>query len=219
MVDGGVWMNLKAVPALRKGKTTAREPNKILPIEFRFVEATLPFMPPVIRAMVMVQWLTGMRADEVHGMRGEFIARDGDVWIYEPPEHKTAYAGKRKIICLGPRAQEHLKPYLKDSGPLFSPSIAMAERSTRRVRADLRDTYTTDAYGRAIFYALKQSAKAGLLIPPWRSHRLRHSRGTATRETYGIEGAQAQLGNTLEATEIYAEKSVQLAIKIARETG
>jgi len=53
----------------------------------------------------------------------------------------------------------------------------------------------------------------------WFPHRLRHSRGTETRAAYGVEGAQVQLGNSLEATQIYAEKSLALAIRIASETG
>ena len=53
----------------------------------------------------------------------------------------------------------------------------------------------------------------------WHPHQLRHTRGTLTRATFGIEGAQAQLGNTLDATEIYAEKSLALALRIAGETG
>jgi len=53
----------------------------------------------------------------------------------------------------------------------------------------------------------------------WHPHQLRHARATDTRAAYGLEAAQAQLGNSLEATQIYAETSLALQIKIARETG
>ncbi len=56
-------------------------------------------------------------------------------------------------------------------------------------------------------------------IERWSPHRLRHSRATLTRELYGKEGAEAQLGNDAIATDIYAQKSLPLAKQIAAETG
>jgi hypothetical protein len=49
---------------------------------------------------------------------------------------------------------------------------------------------------------------------------VRHSRATEVREQYGVEGAQASLGNArVETAQIYAEKNQQLARKIAKEMG
>lgn len=53
----------------------------------------------------------------------------------------------------------------------------------------------------------------------WHPHQLRHARATDTSEMYGVEAAQSQLGNTLQATQLYAERSLRLAVDIARETG
>jgi len=54
----------------------------------------------------------------------------------------------------------------------------------------------------------------------WHPHRLRHSYATTAREQFGIEGAQAVLGQkTIAATQIYAEQSAGLAQKIARQIG
>jgi hypothetical protein len=48
---------------------------------------------------------------------------------------------------------------------------------------------------------------------------VRHARATEIREQYGIEGAAAALGDTVEAAQIYAENNRKLAERIAREIG
>lgn len=53
----------------------------------------------------------------------------------------------------------------------------------------------------------------------WHPHQLRHLRATTARATHGAEGASTLLGNTITATEIYAERSLELAKRIARESG
>jgi integrase len=138
-----------------------------------------------------------------------------------------------------------LAPYLsqvRHDKVIFSPAIAIRERNairaanrkTKHTPSSLarqsthrkcRETYNACNYRRAIVYALNALEKANKKVDPealvarWHPHQLRHSRATETRSRYGVEGAQAQLGNTLEATEIYAEKSVALAVRIALETG
>jgi hypothetical protein len=48
---------------------------------------------------------------------------------------------------------------------------------------------------------------------------VRHTRATEVRAQYGLEGAAASLGDTVEAAKIYAERNQQLAKRIAREIG
>jgi integrase len=252
-IESTVHANLQTLPGLRKGKSLARETKPVKPVAWKHVEATLPFMTPVLAAMTEIKYLTGMRSDELTGMRLAEMDLRGDVWIYEPREHKTAHRGKRKVICLGPRSQALLLPYLPASlnAFIFSPGISCWEQSQARAAArksklygkalnrqprarKTRERYDTHAYQTAINHAFTAMAKSlghvrpvGEKLRPWlRSvgirfwtpHALRHSRGTLTRAAYGIEGAQASLGNTLEATQIYAEKSLDLAVRIARET-
>jgi hypothetical protein len=45
------------------------------------------------------------------------------------------------------------------------------------------------------------------------------ARATEVRAQYGLEGAAASLGDTVEAAKIYAERNQQLAKRIAREIG
>ena len=49
---------------------------------------------------------------------------------------------------------------------------------------------------------------------------IRHSRATEVRRHYRLEGAQATLGHArADVTQIYAEKNMELAKRIAREMG
>ena len=54
----------------------------------------------------------------------------------------------------------------------------------------------------------------------WNPHQLRHTAGTRFRETHGLEGAQVLLGQkTIKVTELYAEKNLAAARRIASEVG
>lgn len=226
---------LDAVAALQPGKTPAPDLPDVQPVAWDAVSAVLPFVQPVIAAMIQVQHFTGMRSDELTSMRPEFIDRSGDVWVYQPPEHKTAWRGKLKIIPIGPLAQKFLRPYLDAAqGYIFSPRIAVEQQAAKR-RANrktkaygpakarktrrVRERYDGHSYYGAIKHGFARAEAADMKITRWHPHQLRHTRATTTRASYGMEGAQAQLGNTFTATALYAERSLALAMRIARETG
>jgi integrase len=62
------------------------------------VDRTLPFMPPMLRAMVQIQRMTGMRPSEVFNMTVGCIdkTRVPGLWHYTPKSHKTErYVGKK----------------------------------------------------------------------------------------------------------------------------
>lgn len=83
-----------------------------------------------------------------------------------------------------------------------------------------RERYDVASYRRAITYGIKKAGKAGVQIPHWHPHQLRHARATEVRKTHGIEGAQVALGHqTADVTQVYAERNMALAIRIAKETG
>ena len=53
------------------------------------VDAVLPYVSPPVAAMIRLQWLTGMRSCEVVVMRPCDINTIGEVWFYEPFDHKS----------------------------------------------------------------------------------------------------------------------------------
>lgn len=240
-----VYLRIKEVKGLRLGKGKARETSAVEPVAWEDVQLIKPYVPAVIWDMITVHYLTGMRSGELTSLTPGEIDMSGGVWLYAPKKHKTRHHGKKKLIYFGPQAQAILQRYLTRETAtgtrivaadeyLFRPVDAMAQRN--RKTKHLRPRYTTDSYRQAINYAFDaMSAAAAAAVQPsreaeaeqlplqpvirWHPHQLRHTRLTETRARYGIEGAQAQSGNTLEAAEIYAESSRELAERIARETG
>jgi len=240
-----VYHGLQALPGLRYGRTEAREAAPIKPVPEAWVMAIVTHVSPQVAAMVQLQWLTGMRPCEVVAMRPCDIDRSNDVWIYEPFDHKNRWRGHDRKIPLGPKAQAILQPFL-DRDPtayLFSPREAeewrhaqqRKDRKTpmtpsqakRRAKAKpkraKRDHYDTSSYHGAIDYGIKKANKDKEekdQIAHWFPLQIRHSRGTEVRRRYGLDAAQATLGHArADVTEVYAEKNLELAVRIARETG
>ncbi len=141
-VAAAVYQALCTVEGLRAGKTGARETRKVKPAPADRVEATLPCMPPVVRAMARFQLLTGCRPDEVCRLRPlDVDTHNPSCWVYRPGsdqgphgQHKTAHHQQDRLVFIGPRAQEVLRPYL-DAEPhsfCFSPARGEAARSAER---------------------------------------------------------------------------------------
>ena len=239
MVPPNVVAALREVRSLRKGKTTARESQKVTSIPWDDVQAVEPFVSPVIWSMICVQYFSGMRSSELTQLMECDLDRSDAVWVYRPRKHKTDYLNLDKIICFGPKAQEVLCSYFNGDPEtfLFQPAMAMEWHHKQRAAArttplsrghrtktaksgmSYRPRYTSSTYRRAIVYGFEKAAKQGVDMQRWTPHRLRHSRATETRAQYGLEASAAQLGNTLEATQIYAERAMLLAKKVAHETG
>ncbi len=105
--------------------------------------------------------------------------------------------------------------------------------SNRRIRPVHQpgECYTAVSYARAIARGCIRAwpAPKGLEAPAvkewnrrhsWQPNRLRHSAGTLIREHYGVEAASTILGHSrVNTTEIYAEKNLKQAEKIAAELG
>ncbi len=252
MIPASILEALRALPGLRRGRTSAREPKPVLPVPDEVVEGTLPYLPPVVCDMVRFERLTGCRPGEVCMIRPVDVDRSGEVWQYVPERHKTEHHGRKRVIFIGPKAQAILLPYLlRDSqARCFQPSESEAKRKARmraqrrtpvqpsqldrskpRPKRKPREHYTKDAYNRAIRRAIAkanaklqaEAEKAGTtpqLLPRWHPNQLRHSAATEIRKQFGLEPVQAVLGHaSMNVSEIYAEKNMELAAAIMRKIG
>jgi integrase len=130
LIAPSIYHGLQALPGLRYGRTEARETEPVRPVADEHVAAVLPFLSPPVRAMVQLQRLTGMRPCEVVIMRRCDINQGESVWLYEPFTHKNKWRDHRRLVPLGPKAQEILRPLLgRDADTfLFSPKDAEAWR-------------------------------------------------------------------------------------------
>jgi integrase len=146
-----VYQALKAVEGLRRGRTEAREPRKVRPVTAEHIEATLPHLPPAVRAMVRFQLFTGCRPDEVCRLRPlDLDMGKPSCWVYRPGsdqgpegEHKTAHHGHERLILVGPRAQEVLRLYLGTKLDAYCFSPAESEKARSSARRDARQTRMT----------------------------------------------------------------------------
>jgi integrase len=210
----------------------------IEPVADAVVDATLPSLSPVVADMVRLQRFTGMRPGEVCLLRPRDIDRTADVWSYKPLRHKTEHHGRERIVFIGPKAQDVLRPYLlrEESAYCFSPTES--ERKRRLLRHERRvtplscgnrpgtrhdskrkqpplDRYTTASYRRAVEYACRKAA-----TDKWHPNQLRHTAATEIRRQFGLEAAQVTLGHSkLDVTQVYAERDLNKAQAIMREVG
>jgi integrase len=135
LVEVNVYLALKEVQGLMKGKGTVRETKPVGTVAIEIVEATLPFLTHPVAAMVKLQMLSGMRPGEAVAMQAGEIDPSRDVWLYKPSRHKTEGHGRTRSIALGPKAQEALRPFLEsvEAGAyLFNPGAAVEARNKRR---------------------------------------------------------------------------------------
>ncbi len=157
---------LQAVAPLKAGRCEAHETDGIGPVSDDVVDAVLPFLPPVVRAMVEFGRLTGARPAEICKMRVRDVDRTGPVWQYRPAAHKTAHHGKTRTIYIGPKARAVLTPLLTENFNLdayvFSPAAAMQERHPDRALpakgAEWRpgDHYDSRSFLHAVWHACRQ---------------------------------------------------------------
>jgi integrase len=245
------YLAMLAVKNLKAGRSKARESAPVKPVPLAIVDATIPFMSLTAAAMTQVQLLTGARPGEVCRMRGVDIDMTGAVWLYRPGsdqgphgQHKNAWRGQKKIICIGPRAQAILRPFLKPDPQafLFSPRESRAafdalrkqnrkspmtpsqakRKPKENPKRQLGEFYTPAAYCKAIYQAVGKANRVNPAadLPRWHPHQLRHTRATELRRRYGTEAAQAVLGHeSLDATELYAEADLGIATRIMAEIG
>ncbi|MBC8352204.1 MAG: site-specific integrase [Planctomycetes bacterium] len=203
LVSPQVWQKLTAISGLKAGRTNARDPDPIQPVEDAVVDAAVEHMPNDLAAMLRIQRLTGARPGELWIMHPGDIDRSGDVWTYVPRAHKTQHHGKRRVIWIGPKAQRLLLPYLLR---------AADELCFRRPSGKPWDRH---AYREAVHLACKYAK-----VEKFNPNQLRHSAGTEVRKRFGLDGAQTLLGHShADVTQVYAEVDNAKGAMIAREIG
>jgi len=238
LIPASVVQSLALVDGLRAGRTIARETDPIRPVEDATVDATLTHLPGVVADMVRLQRFAGMRPAEVCALRPCDLDRSGAVWRFTLESHKCQYHGTKRIICIGPRGQEVLLRYLARDAEsyCFRPCDSEAKRlaavnaarvtplscgnrpGSNRVRRPKRspgDRYEVASYRRAIHRACDRAK-----VSRWSPNQLRHTAATDIRRQFGLEAAQHVLGHaTTNMTEIYAEKNLETAARVARAIG
>jgi len=245
LVPASVYHGLQTVDGLQRGRTKAPEGLPVRPVPDHVISAVIKHLPPTLKAMVQLHNLTGMRSGELVIMRGVDIEMpdDAKTWIYRPHHHKTENHGHNRLVPLGPKAQDILRPLLQTDvqAYIFSPVQARDERNaikrtkrrskvqpsqyTRR-KANPKRTpgtrYTTVSYRRALNYATKLAIKYADLPDGthWHPHQLRHTAATRIRKKFGLDAVRAVLGHrTVVQSAEYAELDAELACSTVTAAG
>ncbi len=245
LVPPSIAHGLREVKGFRHGEKGVRESAPVQPAFAAEMLAALPYCPRPVAAMLELQWLTGMRSGEVRIVRTLDIDRsNSNCWLYRPGssegthgKHKNAWRGQERVIPLGPRCIEILKPWLRIDDPeayLFQPRQATEDRNCQR-RA-LRQTprtksqlsrkrkknpkrapgscYTSMSYPRAVARACE---RAGVKFHPYM---LRHGRKMDIERTDGAEAARCVLGQkSIQSTQHYGKIDVGRAADVMARLG
>jgi integrase len=246
-----VITRLESLGSLPRNRGGAKQNAKVRPVDWELAKQVIPHVSSTVGAMIQVHYLTGMRQDEVCRLSMDAIDRSAPVWLYSLNKHKTDEYLEEKIVCIGPQAQEILRPFIDKypTGYLFRPADTVAERTEqRRTRGrpakrikhgrprKTNDHYTSHAYFNAIKNGFRLMLKAkGVKVGGrqkltraiakegglewWHPPQLRHARGRLTRRKYNAEASASQLGHGLKVNEIYTGQAVELAMRVALETG
>ncbi len=239
LVSATVYHALVTVPGLKVGRSEAPEPKTVKPVPEPHIHAIKPYVSRHIWALIQLQRLTAARPGELVIMRTIDLDTTGRIWTYTPQTHKNAYRDHKRVIYIGPRAQEILTPFMTGralDAYTFSPKEAAQEHRAKRHASRITplscgnrpgskriasphrqpgDRYTTGSYRRAIARACRVAQ-----VPSWSPHQLRHSAATLIRKEYGLEAAQLMLGHTkADVTQLYAEVNRERAVQVATQIG
>ena len=148
LITTKLHQDFRDVGPVRSTRAGVVESPGVIPVDWDDVEPVLPFMSPVVAAMVTVQFWSGMRPGEVCAMKyGELNTSDPDVWFYRPANHKNSHRIKNKnkdskhvlIKGIGKIAQDAMRPFVErcdDPGDfVFRPIYAMEWRANQMEKA------------------------------------------------------------------------------------
>lgn len=221
IVTPSVYDALCSVQRLRKNTTGVTETERGKLPTRGDLEKILPHCSKTVRAMLEVQWITGMRCKELRKMQWCEIERESEeCWIYRPGSHKTDWRGKTRFVVLGPKSIAILQELFKNctlEHYVFRPSVGRASRYPNDKLKPVdpaHDYYEDSSYSRAVERAC---LKAGVSFHPYL---LRHEAKQRIKRDMGLDAARAQLGHSsVSTTEHYGEIDLEIAKRVAKEMG
>jgi integrase len=118
LVPESTWQALTSLPGLQAGRCEAREKPPVEPVSIETVNATLAQLHFHLQVAVRLQTLTGCRAGELLALKGDSLDTSKPIWLSRPFHHKGSHRGKKRVIPIGPRGQEALRPLLRMRCPM-----------------------------------------------------------------------------------------------------
>lgn len=213
LVPPGSWAALKVVRPVLSNRPGARDIKRPKSAPFEHVRRIIRHLKPHSRAMLLLQWWTGMRSGEVRTIRAGDVTIEGDNWIYQPREHKTDYLGHERVVIIGPRGQAVLRPWLEAARKRGEDSPCFPSQGSRG--RGKGEPLTRTGYAEAIREAAILAGVKG-----FRAYLSRHVTRMRVSRKYGDEAARSILGQRrLEVTLGYGSLDMDLARDVQRKIG
>lgn len=212
-----------------------RESEPTAAVDDWAVDATLPFCPPILAAMVRLQQSTGMRPGEIVAMRRSEIstrpdewvqvagldkrvaamAFDGSmIWLYCPSKHKNLHRRKPRVVAIGVDGQRDLAPI-----------VAGLKPDDLVFQIGGGNPWEVQTYGNAIARAIRRAnlkrVDGERQISRWSPNQLRKAAAGRADRIAGPDGAAAMLGHgaSRRALDCYITEQIEKAVETAAKVG
>lgn len=135
VVPPGLYHRLTCVRGLYRGQFGCTEKARVKAAPIDSISALLPFLPPNIADLLLLQLYCGMRPGEACAFRMCDVDTSGPIWLYRPQTHKNLWRGIEEIKAIPPIAQEIIKHNQRPdrAAYLFSPKDAAAWCMAQRI--------------------------------------------------------------------------------------
>jgi integrase len=223
-----VYERIRDVRGLSRGRTDAREADDIAPVPAHVVEETAEFLSPVVSDMVRVQFLAGMRPEDVCYMEAKHIKRVGKGALYQPAEHKNAWRNQVRRVWIGPKAWKIVMKYMElrpFDGAIFRnakgrPFTTRTYRQAIWRACDRAFAASDERLENENVRAFRKRTSAWRLAHRWSPNQLRHSRLTQIENEHGRKASQTVAGHANAATTaIYVEEDDAIAKQLMLRIG
>lgn len=206
LCDPGIYHRLTSVRGLRMGEAGCKESSTVAPVGMGHIVRLLPYVSPTVGSMLQVQYLCGMRPQDICQLRASDIDQSKEVWMYCPGHHKNRWRGQMLIKAIPPRAQAILEPYLANEPYFFRPVDAYRWRHEQlsdkpiEISRKFAERYNANSYRHAVTHGFDKAERAGVVLERWTPNQLRHGILSEVSHLIGNRAAKEWAGHKNEAT-------------------
>lgn len=198
------------------------------------VTATLPYLSPVIAAMVKVQRGACLRPSEICDLRvGDIVFDESGIAVVNKEKHKIARTGVHRQISFGLAETSILRQFCEGKEPgdfVFSQRqhlVWYVQRSRKNGKNNnvsekylsrFSEGFTTEVYDRNVRRACERAKKDNPAIEYWTPYQLRHASYSAISAQYGYDVASKVAGHlSPNLARVYDHSAAVVSQRIAAE--
>lgn len=177
-----LWM-----PNPRQG----RPPLRTKPVRWADIQTLLPFLPPRLRPLIQLHWLTAARPCEIVQLNAHELEEvQPGLLLWHLRQHKNSWRGEDRTLFLGPPAIQILNQLTPDHLGFYFPSHHNPAGFLSRL-----------TYQRLVKKCTVQLTRNGILNTPpeWTIRGIRSGRAREIQQSHGLEAARIMLGHSCQS--------------------